>query len=71
VNVTLTGANLTGATGVAAPGSPNITVSNFVAVNATTVTATLNIGAATAVGNHGIVAVTPSGNTNAVTFAVN
>jgi hypothetical protein len=71
VNVTLTGANLTGATGVAAPGSANITVSNFVAVNATTVTATLNVGAATAVGNHGIVAVTPSGNTNAVTFAVN
>jgi hypothetical protein len=69
VNVTLTGANLTGATAVNT-GTANITVSNFVAVNDTTVTATLNIAAGTSLGNHGITVTTPGGTTNSVAFRV-
>jgi hypothetical protein len=70
VNVTLTGTNLTGATAVNAPGSPNITVTNFVAVSATSVTATLNIATATTLGGHNINVTTPTGTTNNVTFTV-
>ena len=70
VPVTLTGTNLTGATAVNAPGSPNITVTNFAAVNGTTVTATLNVAAATALGPHNITVSTPGGTSNAVTFTV-
>jgi hypothetical protein len=70
VPVTITGTNLTGATAVNAPGSPNITVTNFVAVSATTVTATLNLAPATTLGAHNITVTTPSGATNAVTFTV-
>jgi hypothetical protein len=70
VNVTLTGTNLTGATSVNAPGSPNITVTNFVAVSATSVTATLNIATATTLGGHNITVTAPGGTTNAVTFTV-
>jgi hypothetical protein len=70
VPVTLTGIGLTGATSVNAPGSSNITVTNFVAVNATTVTATLNLAAATSLGGHNITVTTPIGTTSPVTFTV-
>jgi hypothetical protein len=70
VNVTLTGTNLTGATSVNAPGSPNITVTNFVAVNATTVKATLNIALATSLGGHPITVTVNGAVSNAVTFTV-
>jgi len=73
VNVTITGINLTGATAVNAPGSPNIVVSNFVAVNATTVRATLTLqnGASRpTLGGHPITVTTPNGTSNAVTFTV-
>jgi hypothetical protein len=45
-------------------------VTNFVAVNATTVTATLRMAPGTALGGHGITVTTPSGTTNAVPFTV-
>jgi hypothetical protein len=71
VNVTLSGVGLTNATGVAAPGSPNITVSNFTVVNDTTVTATLNLGPAAALGNHPLNVTLPGGVvTNSVMFRV-
>jgi hypothetical protein len=70
VAVTLAGQDLTGATAVAAPGQANITVTNFVPVNSTTVTATINLATATAVGAHTIDVVTPDGTTNTVTFTV-
>jgi hypothetical protein len=70
VNVTLTGTGLTGATSVNAPGSPNINVTNFAAVNDTTVQATLSLGSTTALGPHNITVSTPGGTSNAVTFAV-
>jgi hypothetical protein len=72
VNVTLTGTNLLGATGVNAQGN-NINVSNFVVVNATTVTATLTLAPGTALGGHNISVSTPNSNggvTNNVTFTV-
>ena len=70
VPVTITGIGLTGATSVNAPGSPNITVSNFVAVNDTTVTATLNIAATTTLGAHNITVTVNGTTSNAVTFTV-
>jgi hypothetical protein len=70
VNVTLAGTGLGGATAVNAPGSPNITVTNFVAVNATTVTATLNLAAATTLGAHNITATVNGAATNPVAFTV-
>jgi hypothetical protein len=69
VSVTLTGANLSGATGVNVSGS-GVTVSNFAAVNSTTVTATFNISGSAALTAKNVSAVTPNGNTNAVTFTV-
>src|SRR6202023_2998945 len=47
VHVTLTGTNLGGATGVNAPGSSNVTVTNFARVSATQVTAILNLAPGT------------------------
>jgi len=70
VNVNLTGTGLTGATAVNAPGSPNISVTNFAAVNDTTVRATLSLGSSTALGPHNITVSTPGGTSNAVTFTV-
>jgi hypothetical protein len=70
VNVTLTGTNLTGATAVTAPSQPNITVSNFVPVSSTQVTATLHLAAATLPGAHAIEVITPAGASNTVTFTV-
>jgi len=62
-SVTLTGTNLTGATGVSFNGTAATT---FVVVNATTVTATVPTGATT--GN--VTVTTPSGTSNGVAFAV-
>jgi hypothetical protein len=70
INVTLNGVNLTGATAVTAPGSPNITVSNFAVQNDTTVTATLTLAPATVLGSHNINVTTPGGAIDPVTFTV-
>jgi hypothetical protein len=70
VNVTITGTDLHGATGVTAPGSGNITVTNFVAVSDTTVTATLHLAPGTALGAHNIDVVTPDGTAGPITFSV-
>jgi hypothetical protein len=69
VNVTLTGVSLTGATGVNT-GTPTIAVSNFAAVNSTTVRATLTIAPGATLGAHGINVAMPGGPTNNVTFTV-
>ena len=71
-NVTLTGTNLTGATWSAANSTtyPNITVTGFTVVNATTITATLNIGATTTVGAKNFSVTTPGGTSNTVSFTV-
>ena len=61
MNVTLTGMNLADATSVNASLQPNITVTNFSAVNNTTVTATLNLACATLQGPHVITVSTPIG----------
>jgi hypothetical protein len=76
VNVTLTGTNLLSTTSVNAPGSPNMTFTNVVAVNATTVTATLNMAPATMLGQHIVTVTTLAGTSNTtpppplVTFTV-
>jgi len=69
VPVTLTGTNLTGATSVAVSGG-GVTVSNFVAVNSTTVTATFTITAGAALTARNVTVTTPIGTTAAVTFTV-
>jgi hypothetical protein len=74
--VTLTGTNLLSTTSVNAPGSPNMTFTNVVAVNATTVTATLNMAPATMLGQHIVTVTTLAGTSNTtpppplVTFTV-
>ncbi len=70
--VTFTGTNLTGATAVNVSGLLNgITVTNVVAVNSTTVTATFTIGALAPLNIARNVTVTAAGGTsNAVTFTV-
>jgi hypothetical protein len=70
VNVTFTGVSLTGATAVNGFGA-QITVSNLVVVNSTTVTATFNIGLAAPAGGRSVSLTTPGGTTNTVTFTVN
>ncbi len=76
VSVTLTGANLTGATAVTVSGTGvnAITVSNLVVVNDTTITATFTIqaGAAITGGNatHTVSVQTPGGTSNTVSFTV-
>jgi len=71
VNVTFTGTNLTGATGVSGFGTL-ITVSNFKVVSATTVTATFNIGATAPTGVRNIsLTTTSNGSSNTVPFTVN
>jgi uncharacterized protein YjbI with pentapeptide repeats len=67
VFVTLTGTNLQGASSVSA--GPGIAVSNLGLVNATTVTATFTIGAAT-VGPQNVTITTPGGTSSPVTFTV-
>ncbi len=77
VNVTLTGANLTGATAVTVSGSNGtgfITVSNVVPVDASHVTATFTIPSG--INNNGnnanrsVTVTTPGGTSNAVAFAI-
>jgi len=70
VPVTLTGTSLTGATAINVPGGSGITVSNFTAVNSTTVTATFTIAAGAPLGGDAISVATPIGTTNTVTFTV-
>ena len=69
VNVTLTGTGLTGATAVNVSGG-GITVSNFAAVNATTVTATFTISGGATPGARNVTVTAPGGPSNAVTFTV-
>ena len=69
VPVTLTGANLTGATSVTVSGT-GVTVSNFTVVNPTTVTATFTISATATLSARNVAVVTPIGTTNNVSFTV-
>jgi hypothetical protein len=69
VTVTLTGTNLGDAASVTAPGQPNVIVTSFAVVNNTTVTATLNLACATALGAHTIRVATPLG-TRTIAFTV-
>jgi hypothetical protein len=72
VNVTFTGTNLSGATGLTGLGA-GVTLASgtFHVVNATTVTATLNVASTATLGAHNIGVATTIGNTNTVTFTVN
>jgi hypothetical protein len=76
VNVTITGTGLTGATavnvaGVGGGGGNGITVSNFLAVSATTVTATFTIAPNATVGARNVTVTAAGGNTlGPVTFSV-
>jgi len=69
VLVTLTGNNLTGATGVTVSGS-GVTVSGVTVMNDTTVTATFTISATATRGLRTVTVTTPSGTTNSVPFTV-
>ena len=69
VPVTLTGANLTGATAITVSGN-GVTVSNLVVVNSTSVTATFTIAANATLGNGTVSITTPGGTTNAITFTL-
>ena len=72
VPVTITGNNLTGATGLnGLGGGVSLAAGTFTVVNSTTITATLNItsGATVTIRNIGVA--TPIGNTNTVPFTVN
>ena len=69
VPVTLTGVGLTGATAVTVAAA-NVTVSNFVPVNDTTVTATFNIASVAGTGNRTVNVTTPAGVSNGVTFTL-
>ena len=67
--VTLTGANLTGATNVTVSGT-GVTVSNVTPVNSTTVTATFTISGTAGQTGRNVAVVTPIGMTGNVTFTV-
>jgi hypothetical protein len=69
VNVTLTGANLTGATAVNVSGS-GITVSKLTVVSSTSVTVTLTIAGAATPGAGTVTVTTPGGTSGSVTFTV-
>ena len=73
VPVQITGSNLTGATGLTGlgGGGGGITVSGFTVVNATTITATLNVSSTATTGIRNIGVTTPIGTTNALPFTVN
>jgi sugar lactone lactonase YvrE len=71
--VTLTGTNFdtrAGSTTVAS-GSNSISVGNVTVNSATSLTATFNIAAGTALGSYNVTVTTPGGSSNAVAFAVN
>jgi hypothetical protein len=67
--VTLTGIDLTGATGVTVSGT-GFTITGVTAVNYTTVTATFQIAATAALGSRTVSVTTPNGTTNTVPFQV-
>ena len=69
VNVTLTGTNLTGETGLTGIGNA-ITVSNFKVVNSTTITATFTISTSATTGVRNVSVTGPFGTTNSVAFTV-
>ena len=74
VPITISGVDLTGATGLGGGGlGANLTVSNFIVVNDTTVTATITIGSGALLGAHQIGVATPNANgglTNTLAFTV-
>jgi hypothetical protein len=67
--VTLTGANLTGATAITGTGG-GITVTGFTLVNSTTITANFVITNGAAHTTRDVAVTTPIGNTNTVAFTV-
>ena len=69
VPVTLTGTNLTGATGITVSGT-GVTVSNLAVVNDTTITATFTMTAGATASNRNVTVNAPGGTSNAVTFTV-
>jgi len=69
VNVTLTGINLSAATGVTVSGG-GVTVSHFVVVNSTSITATFTIANTAANSARTVMVTTAGSNTNAVAFTV-
>jgi hypothetical protein len=72
VPVTLTGTNLTGATGLTGLGNGvSIVAGTFTVVNSTTVTATLSISSTATTGARNIAVTTGIGNTSTVAFTVN
>jgi hypothetical protein len=70
VPVTLTGANLTGATAVTVSGT-GVTVNTVVVVNSTQITANFVIASTATLGAHTVSVTTPGGTSNTVTFTVN
>jgi len=72
VAVTLTGANLTGATGLTGlGGGVSLAPGTFTVVNSTTITATLNVASTATTGIRNIGVTTPIGTTNTLPFTVN
>jgi len=72
LQVTLTGANLTGATGLnGLTGGVTLAAGSFAVTNSNTVRAILNIPSSVTTGIMNIGVATPKGNTNTVTFTVN
>jgi hypothetical protein len=71
VPVTITGANLTGATGLTGLGGGGVTATNFTVVNSTTITVTLNISSTVTTGIRNIGVATPIGTTNTLPFTIN
>ncbi len=68
VSVTLTGANLMGASAINA--GNGITVTQMIVVNPTTITATFGIATGALPGNRNVLVATPIGNTNPIAFTV-
>jgi len=72
VAVTITGANLTGATGLTGlGGGVTLGPGTFTVVNSTTITATLNVASTATTGIRNIGVTTPIGTTNTLPFTVN
>ncbi len=72
VAVTITGANLTGATGLTGlGGGVTLGLGTFTVVNSTTITATLNVASTATTGIRNIGVTTPIGTTNTLPFTVN
>jgi hypothetical protein len=72
VPVTITGANLTGATTLTGlGGGVTLATGTFTVVNSTTINATLNVSSTATTGIRNIGVTTPIGNTNTLAFTVN